>query len=176
MSANAGAEETQTSDISSLIREKLKANPDGVLEAIARECNVPTLAVLRELPSSDCTCISGVEFEDIWNEIVGWGEVLFIVHTADIVFECKSPLPPGSFGRGYFNFHGGFAASGHLRETACAEICIVDRAFHGRRSCSVQFFNENGEAIFKIFVRRDSERNLDAAQLRAFERLRSENR
>src|SRR6056297_3444247 len=100
MSANAGAQLTRDPETSASIREKLRANPDGVLEAMARECDVPTLAVLRELPLPDCTCVSGNEFEKIWKEIVRWGEVLVIVHTADIVLECKPPLPFGSFDYG----------------------------------------------------------------------------
>ncbi len=42
----------------------------------------------------------------------------------------------------------------------------------GRPSCSLQFFNGAGEAMFKIFVRRDSERNLIADQVERFEALR----
>ena len=35
----------------------------------------------------------------------------------------------------------------------------------GRESRSVQFFSEDGEAMFKIFVRRDEARNLIAEQV-----------
>jgi putative heme iron utilization protein len=42
----------------------------------------------------------------------------------------------------------------------------------GRPSCSLQFFNRTGEAMFKVFVRRDSDRNLMAEQVQRFEALR----
>jgi putative heme iron utilization protein len=43
----------------------------------------------------------------------------------------------------------------------------------GRPSRSVQFFNAAGEAMFKVFVRRDEARNLIAEQVEAFDRLRA---
>jgi hypothetical protein len=43
----------------------------------------------------------------------------------------------------------------------------------GRESRSVQFFNKAGEAMFKIFVRRDEKRELIAEQVKLFDELRS---
>jgi putative heme iron utilization protein len=42
----------------------------------------------------------------------------------------------------------------------------------GRASRSIQFFNGNGDAMFKIFVRRDAERNLIGEQVEKFDALR----
>jgi putative heme iron utilization protein len=42
----------------------------------------------------------------------------------------------------------------------------------GRPSRSLQFFNLNGEAMFKVFVRRDKERNLLPDQVARFDELR----
>ena len=42
----------------------------------------------------------------------------------------------------------------------------------GRPSRSLQFFNGAGEAMFKIFVRRDKERNLLPEQVARFDALR----
>jgi hypothetical protein len=44
--------------------------------------------------------------------------------------------------------------------------------FFGRRSCSLQFINLDGGAMFKVFVGRDEQRELLADQLARFERLR----
>jgi len=67
-----------------------------------------------------------------------WGDVLFIVHTRDIVLECKGPLPPGSSAQGYFIIHGDSPIGGHIKVDRCAAIYFIDRLFHGRRSCSLQ--------------------------------------
>ncbi|ODN71089.1 ChuX-like family protein [Methylobrevis pamukkalensis] len=112
-------------------------------------------------------------FADVWAAMAGWGEVLLIVHTADIVLECTGSLPAGSFGHGYFNIHGDSPIAGHIKADRCAAIYFVDRQFHGRRSLSVQFLNGEGEAMFKVFVRRDASRDLIADQAEAFEALRA---
>jgi heme iron utilization protein len=90
------------------------------------------------------------------------------------VLECAGRIPPGSFARGYFNLHGDSPIGGHIKADNCAHIVFVSRPFMGRPSCSLQFFNLAGEAMFKVFVRRDSERNLIAEQVQRFDTLRRE--
>ena len=133
------------------LHERLAKNPDGIVERIAREYGVSTLSVVEE----------------------SWGEVLFIVHTPDIVLECAGSIPPGTFGRGYYNIHGDSPIGGHIRAEACSRIAFLSRPFMGRPSCSIQFFNSDGEAMFKVFVRRDEKRELKADQVAKFEALRA---
>ena len=156
------------------VHDKLAANPDGVIESIARELGVSTQLVLQQLPASECRIVGHDKFETVWNDVASWGEILFIIHTVDLVLECAGALPSGSYGRGYYNFHGDSPVSGHLKADACVSIAFVDRLFHGRRACSIQFFNSAGEAVFKIFVRRNAKRDLLSAQVEKFERLRSQ--
>ena len=154
------------------VRAALAAKPDGVIEAVAREHGVSTLAVLEVTPEEQRRLIAAERFEALWQELATWGTVLFIVHTPDIVLECAGKVPPGSIGRGYFNLHGDSPISGHIKADNCAHIAFVTRPFMGRPSCSLQFFNGAGEAMFKIFVRRDSDRKLIAEQVQRFEALR----
>lgn len=153
------------------VRQALAAKPDGVIEAIAREVGVSTLAVLEAAPENQRRFIPAERFEALWLELSSWGTVLFIVHTPDIVLECEGSLPVGSFGHGYYNIHGDSPIGGHIKAGNCRTIALVDRQFHGRRSCSVQFFNGAGEAMFKVFVRRDEKRELLADQVARFEAL-----
>jgi heme iron utilization protein len=159
-------------DHRSLVKDALAAKPDGVVEQIAKECGVPSQVVLEALPPEQRIFVAANAFETLWSSLTSWGEVLFIVHTADIVLECVGTLPNGSFGHGYFNIHGDSPIGGHIRAANCFAIYIVDRPFHGRRSCSVQFYNGEGEAMFKVFVRRDKARELMADQLALFEQLK----
>lgn len=156
-----------------IIRERLAAKPDGVIEALAREVGLPTQVVLEATPEAERIFVSPDAFEGLWQEMTTWGDVLFIVHTPDIVLECEGSLPIGSFGVGYYNIHGDSPIGGHIRAENCRAIYIVDRLFHGRRSCSVQFYNAAGEAMFKVFVRRDKDRNLMPEQLALFEAMRA---
>jgi putative heme utilization carrier protein HutX len=160
-----------TSDLEA-IRAALKEQPDGVLDDIARRHGVPLRVVLDLLPDAAARSASGARFAEIWGDLVDWGLVTFIVHTEDGVFETKAPLPPGNEARGYFNIHGKSPLGGHLRIGRCAAIYFIDRPFFGRRSCSLQFINIDGGAMFKVFVGRDEKRELIADQLARFERLR----
>lgn len=153
------------------LRERMAVNADGVLEQIARDYGVSTLDVVREMPEAHRVLAGGDRFEEIMAAITNWGPVLFIVHTADIVLECVGPLPPGTLGRGYFNLHGDSPIGGHIKSTNCQAIAFVSRPFMGRQSCSVQFFNAAGDAMFKIFVRRDENRELVSEQLQQFDAL-----
>lgn len=155
------------------VTEALAAKPDGVLEAVAAQCGVPLARVFDELPEGAAARIAGARFEELWQDLAAWGDVLFIVHTRDIVLECKGSLPKGTSAQGYFNIHGDSPIGGHIRAERCAAIYFIDRLFHGRRSCSVQFMNGEGEAMFKVFVRRDERRELIAGQVRMFEALRA---
>jgi putative heme utilization carrier protein HutX len=150
----------------------LAEKPDGVVEAIAAKADVTPAEILAILPQGAAVIASKEEFLNIWAEMSSWGEVLFIVHTEDIVLEAEGSLPAGSEGHGWFNIHGDSPIGGHIRKENCASITFVDRAFHGRRSCSVWFMNQKGTAMFKVFVKRDEARELIAEQLAKFEALR----
>jgi putative heme utilization carrier protein HutX len=159
-------------DVRELIRQDLAERPDGVLESIAEARNVPLRDVLDCLPPESAVRISGSLFVEVWRGLTEWGEINFIVHTRDGVFETKGCVPPGTMGRGYFNIHGDSPIGGHLRAERCRFIYFIDRLFFGKRSCSVQFVNEEGGVMFKVFVGRNEDRSLKADQIVRFEALR----
>lgn len=152
--------------------ERAASSPGDLLEQIAREYGVSTLEVVRNLPPEQATLVSGDAFADIMQEIASWGEVLFLVHNADIVLECTGSLPPGSFAHGYFNIHGDSPIGGHIKADNCKAIAFVVRGLK-RIGMSVQFYNAAGESMFKIFVRRDDKRELIPEQVARFEALRA---
>lgn len=161
-------------DTESAVRKALHDNPDGVLESVATNHSVPYRAVLDCLPPENAALAPKESFDRIWEDLTSWGSVVFIVHTADGVFETACTIPQGSHARGYFNIHGDSPLGGHLKIERCAAIYFVDRPFFKRRSCSVQFINDDGQAMFKIFVARDEEKNLKPEQLARFEKLRAQ--
>ncbi len=155
------------------IKAAIIAKPDGVLEMVANEHGVSQRFVLDCLPEGQATVVDGARFVEIWTDLTGWGEIMFIVHTKDGVFETKGSLPHGTSGRGYFNIHGDSPIGGHLKSDRCAAIYLLDRPFFGRRSCSVQFVSVDGDSMFKVFVSRDENRELKHAQLARFESLKA---
>ena len=150
---------------------RLAADPDGVIEALAREHGLTTLEATRLLPAANARWAAAESFANLMADLTGWGEVTFIVHTPNIVLECVGPVPPGTVGRGYFNLHGESPIGGHIKADRCAAIAFVRRPFMGRDSCSIQFFDRDGEAMFKVFVRRGADKSLDATQVDRFEQL-----
>ena len=159
-------------NVTARIDAALLEKPDGILEMVAGKCEASLWQVFQRLPEGQAVSIAGEEFEKVWAALTAWGNVLFIVHTDDIVLECEGALPPGTSSHGYFNIHGDSPIGGHIKASSCVHIVFVDRPFHGRRSCSVQFLNAAGNAMFKVFVRRDKSRELLADQVKLFEGLR----
>jgi heme iron utilization protein len=151
----------------------LAEKPDGIVESIAAAADVTTAEILEILPEGSAVIAPKESFLDIWNELTTWGIVLFLVHTEDVVAEIDGELPAGSEGHGWFNIHGDSPIGGHIKKDNCASITFVDRAFHGRRSCSIWFMNAKGAPMFKIFVKRDEARELLPEQLAKFEALRA---
>lgn len=171
MTTPAAGTATMTAGLGAL-RARLASSADGIVESLAREFNVSPLTVLTEMPPECRSLIDGSRFADVMHDVESWGDVLLIVHTADVVLECAGPIPPGSFGRGYYNMHGDSPISGHIKAENCQTIAFVSRPFMGRESRSIQFFNAAGEAMFKIFVRRDESKALKPEQVARFDSLR----
>lgn len=155
------------------LKADIAEKPDGVLEALVEKHQLSMKTVLGALPAGQAVPVAASRFEELWADMTQWGDVTFIVHSRDGVFEVKAPIPAGSHGRGYFNIHGESPLGGHLRADRCDSIWFVDRQFFGRRSCSIVFISVDGEAMFKVFVGRDAQRELNPQQVARFEELRS---
>ncbi|MFA7307148.1 MAG: heme utilization cystosolic carrier protein HutX [Hyphomicrobium sp.] len=153
------------------VREELAEKPDGVLEAVASAHGLSLQRVVECLPAGMGKRIAGAHFIDVMQDIAGWGDITFIVHTKDAIVEYEGPLPGGTVGHGFYNLKGGNGLSGHLRAGNCHAIVFLRRPFMGVETMSVQFFNADGEAMFKIFVGRDKERKLKADQVERFTAL-----
>jgi len=153
------------------LRQELAAKPDGVLEIAASTHNVPLLSVVECLPVEMWKRVAGEHFIDVMQDVSGWGGITFIVHTKDAIVEFEGPLPGGTPGHGFYNLKGGAGLSGHLRAANCQAIVFLRRPFMGMDTLSIQFFNADGEAMFKIFVGRDESRRLKADQVERFARL-----
>jgi putative heme utilization carrier protein HutX len=159
-------------DVEARVAQHLRENPGGVLERVAETFGVSTFEVVQCLPETERTIVGGDRFEEVLSALTQWGQVLLIVHTPSLVLECKGSIPPGSFGRGYFNLHGDSPIGGHIRADLCRHIVFVARPFMDRPSASIQFFDGAGAAMFKVFVARNAERELEPEQLSRFEALR----
>lgn len=151
------------------LREFMKTEPDGTLEAIAAQYGVTLLEVVENLPSH--TLVSGDKFDAVWDSVCQWGNVTTLVHTADVILEFTGELPSGFHRHGYFNLRGKKGMTGHIKAENCTHIALVERKFMAMDTASILFFNAAGSAMFKIFLGRDDHRQLLAAQVEAFRAL-----
>lgn len=147
----------------------LKTGPDGTLEAIADRYHTTLLEVVKNLPCH--TLVNGDKFDAVWDSVSAWGKVTMLVHTADVILEFIGELPSGFHRHGYFNLRGKNGMTGHIKAENCTHIALVERKFMAMDTASILFFNAAGSVMFKIFLGRDSHRQLLSAQVDAFRAL-----
>lgn len=152
---------------------KLGMSPEGTLEQLAKEQGVATIDVVRNLLPDHRTIVAGAHLPQIMRDVSSWGEILLVIHTPDVVLEWPTHIPAGTASDGYFRFPGDAHIGGNIRCENCQHVAFICRPFLDRASRSVQFFNGAGEVMFKIFVMRDSQRNLVPEQIEKFEALRA---
>ena len=151
------------------IENTLADDSDSVLESVAEKQSVRASDVIECLPDDEVSIISGVYFDRVMTEITEWGDVTVIVHTADLVFEAHGSIPPGSIGQSK-NMHGR-TIEGDLNASGCKTIVFVSRLLFGRKSYSVQFYNADGDCMFKVYLGRDEQGSIINRQLRGFRKL-----
>lgn len=153
----------------SALHDFMQTQPDSTLESISERFSTNLLTVITHLPVH--TIVPGAQFDTVWQQVNSWGKVTALVHTADVVFEFTGDLPAGSYGRGYFNFHGDKGFGGHIKAQHCQHIAFIERQFMGKDTASIVFLNQQGNAMLKIFPSRDEKRRMLTAQLDAFRAL-----
>ena len=158
-----------------MLRQSLEKNPGQVLEMLAAQNQCSFEDVIRCLPEENVRQTEGSRIVEILQAIAAWNEsVTFIAHTPDAIVEVSGKLPNGKVGRGFYNFDhpetdGG--VHGHIYYENCASIYLLERPFMGKATCSLNFINGNGGAMFKIFVGRDEAGELKQHQIEAMRKL-----
>lgn len=145
------------------------------IDKIANTLHVNKKEVILNLPKEIATVANGDKFDEIINDITSWGEVLFVKVTPSFVIEFKTKIPQGKHGHGYYNFDMSKAPlGGHLKSDDIDTILFLSaKVMRGMLSHSVQFFDKNGENIFKIYVARDEKREFVSSQVEAYNALRA---
>ena len=158
-----------------MLRQSLEKNPGQVLEMLAAQNQCSFEDVIRCLPEENVRQTEGSRIVEILQAVAAWDEsVTFIAHTPDAIVEVSGKLPNGKVGRGFYNFDhpetdGG--VHGHIYYENCASIYLLERPFMGKATCSLNFINRNGGAMFKIFVGRDETGELKQHQIEAMRKL-----
>ncbi len=159
-------------DALAAVRDRFRISTDGVIETIAADHGLSPREVAGCLPAVTGVRVGGAHFQVVMDDVATWGEVMVLVHTPDLILECRGPLPQGQEGHGFFNLMGPSPIGGHIRHHRCTEIQFVSRPFMSADSHAILFFNADGGVMFKIFVGRDASRSLRSDQVARFQVLR----
>ena len=86
------------------LKARLEAEPGVVIETFAEENGVTCRDVVEAMPASmirfaKSDFATTAAFVEVMGEVATWGDVTFIVHTEDGIFEFGGPIPPGSEAR-----------------------------------------------------------------------------
>ncbi len=160
------------SDLAKRIDAAAEAVQIKTPEYIAKEAGCSALDVVRHQANEQTTFADGAHFVEAMQDMRSWGELMFLVHTPDVILEVKTEMPDGALGHGFYNLKGK-PTGGHLKAGNCGTVGFITSSFMGTPTKSVQFFNREGGCMFKIYLSRDSERNFLPEQLQAYENLQA---
>lgn len=151
------------------LAEYMQNNPEELLEKIAQDHQVTLTQVIQALP--EAKIVDGNNFDTVWGEVSTWGDVMFLIHSGDIIAEISGELPPGKHSDKYFNLRHQKGLSGHIRAEHCQYIAFIERTFMKMATASIVFLNHAGQSMFKIFVGRDEKHQLKTEQLEKYRTL-----
>ncbi|MBZ0157837.1 MAG: heme utilization cystosolic carrier protein HutX [Alphaproteobacteria bacterium] len=160
-------------DVREKVAEMAAGSPSKSTGAIAAELGVSERDVMKNLPGDMVREVSREHFDAIVDEVSTWGTMTVIVQNESTILEVKASFPKGTYGHGYFNLKSdGTPVGGHIRASELAEIFFVSRPYMGLESHSIQFFNGKGNAMFKLFLGRNEQRQIFPEQKEKFLALR----
>jgi len=139
-----------------VIRKTISDDPNAWTAAVAKKLGLTEGEVVGNLPEDMVTEIPSSEAQTVWESMTEWEKVMFIVRNGDSIFEISTTLPMGKSGHGYYNIHDKECPlGGHLKLDTCGFIYLVSKPFHKMETHSVNFFEHDGNLMFKVYVGRD---------------------
>ena len=80
-------------------------------------------------------------------------------------------MPNGGVAHSFYNLTPKSPLHGHIRHGNCKAIYLVERLFMNLPTLSIQFANQEGKIMFKVYAGRDENRQLLADQVDAMKAL-----
>lgn len=155
------------------VQDILSENPAILPAAIASQLNASELDVIQAMPADMVTLIDASHYLEVLRDIKTWGELTLVIDVDGSIFEMVGHFPKGGEKFGYYNLSDRRTPlKGHLKVDNVAVIALVRKPFHGVETCSVQFLGKQGRMLFKVYLRRDKDKNLLPEQLEKFEALK----
>lgn len=157
-----------------IIKLYLSDNPAAMPAQVAAELNATELEVVLALPAEQLTLLPLTEKDTLLASLPEWGPMTTIIAISGSVFEFKGPFPKGKYAHGYYNLiTKGDGLHGHLKLDDVSTIALISKPFRGSESHSINFFGQQGEVIFKVYLGRDQQRVLLSDQVGRFQALKN---
>ncbi|MGL6002691.1 MAG: heme utilization cystosolic carrier protein HutX [Plesiomonas sp.] len=145
-------------------------------QALANQFSVSEQQLVAALPAAMSTWIPAEHAQTLLESLTEWGALTTIIESEGSIFEFKGAFPAGKPAHGYFNLYTKSAEGlhGHLKLDQVAHIALLEKPFMGKESYSLLFFAQSGRCIFKVYLGRDSKRQLFPEQISRFNQLREQ--
>ena len=145
--------EGNTQDRIAYVRQAYRRNPRQMTMLLARELDLPEVMIVRSMPDDISVELDAVRWEALLRSLEAVGRVHVIVSNAATTIESVGSFGGFSQGGGFFNVQSG-SLDMHIRHAALASVFAVRKPSHldGHATLSIQFFDLQGTAAFKIFL------------------------
>lgn len=161
------------SAIESQVQTILTENPALLLAEVAQKLQISEVDVIKSMHTDMVTLINATHYLDVLRELKTWGEMTIVLDIDGSIFEMVSHFPKGGEKFGYYNLSDSRTPlKGHLKLDNVDSIALVSKPFHGVDTKSVQFLGLSGRVLFKVYLRRDKDKQFLTDQLRKFEALK----
>jgi hypothetical protein len=165
-------QEMQENTIRDAIHQLMTDKPRLRSIEIALELNCTELQVIHALPEQEVNLLPAEQAQRLLSDIADWGKVTCIIEVSGFVFEVKAPLPKGKNAYGYYNLsHESDGLQGHLKLDNLSAIALLTRKVRGKLSYYVQFFDHEGNSVFKIYLGRNQDGEVNPEQIVRFNAL-----
>ncbi len=156
------------------VKEAIEKDPSKATGAMAKELGVSEKEVISCLSDEMVKEVPIDKFEEIIEEVSKLGQLTLIVQNESTIFQVRTLFPLGSYGHGYYNLLSKETPiGGHIKDEELSAIFLVSKPFMGIETHSIQFFNHNGNAMFKLFLGRDENRQIIPEQMEKFISLKN---
>lgn len=146
-------EATTTTDLADQVRTALEKYPHVMTVQLARSLGVAEADVLRHLPEGRAVELDPARWEELIRSFEALGPVHVIVTNGGATLECVGTFGGFSTWDEFFNVQSE-TLDMHIRWPRLTAIFAVEKPSHmtGRSTHSFQFYEEQGNAAFKVFL------------------------
>ncbi len=149
------------------VLEEIRTNRYHSSLDLSRKLGVPEQIVIECLPETAFKRLDVDRFFKVMEDVPDWGDMVLIVKSDSAMMEVRGPVPKGAMGKRYYNLMSP-DLSAHIKISELGAVFFVTQESLGRESFSIQFYDLNGNAMFKIFVPRKPDGELSIPQKRRY--------